>query len=330
MKKHIVPIFQAPISFQKNNLISIAMTTFNGATYLQAQLDSILSQTYQTFELIICDDSSMDTTWTILSEYAIRDGRIKLFQNQKNIGFVKNFEKALSLCSGEYIALSDQDDIWEPKKLSILISEIGDALLIHSDAYLIDESNTIFSYSYTSYSNKNIKSTFIKYLFGNNVTGCTTLFHRKLLESSLPIPNCIKLHDWWLALNASNQGMIRYYPKPLIRYRQHTNNEIGASKKDTTPHSLEERTKAYNELLTSLKCIRKNLHLTSLNQQKLDLFIRYFENYLNKYFRIRSFLFHLQYFEFFQEDKPFKIKFAALILSIFGYPIQKKWRKIFK
>jgi glycosyltransferase involved in cell wall biosynthesis len=311
-------------------LISIAMTTFNGETYLQAQLDSILSQTYQTFELIICDDFSMDTTWIILSEYALRDHRIKLFQNQENIGFVKNFEKALRLCEGEYIALADQDDIWEPKKLSILMSEINNALLIHSDAYLIDANNTIFASSYTSYSNKTIRSDFIKYLFGNNVTGCTTLFRRKLLEYALPIPECIKLHDWWLALNASNHGAIHYYPKPLIRYRQHANNEIGASKKNTATHSLEERTKAYKSLITSLKCIRENLQLSLLNQQILDLFINYFEDYFNKSFRIRSFLFHLHYFKFFQEDKSFKIKFAALILSLFGYSIQKKLLKFFK
>ena len=97
---------------EKNELISIAMTSYNGEKYIREQLDSILTQTYGNFELIICDDRSKDSTVEIIKDYCIKDSRIKLYVNEKNLGFKKNFEKAISLCKGEYIALSDQDDIY--------------------------------------------------------------------------------------------------------------------------------------------------------------------------------------------------------------------------
>ena len=91
-------------------MISIAMATYNGAKYLREQIDSILAQTIQDFELVVCDDCSSDDTWDILKQYSDADKRIKVFRNESNMGFKRNFEKAMSLCGGDYIALSDQDD----------------------------------------------------------------------------------------------------------------------------------------------------------------------------------------------------------------------------
>ena len=87
-----------------NNLISIAMCTYNGERFLNEQISSILEQTYRNFELVIVDDNSKDNTINIIKEYQSKDNRIKLFQNNKNIGFLKNFEKAISLCRGDFIA----------------------------------------------------------------------------------------------------------------------------------------------------------------------------------------------------------------------------------
>ncbi len=100
------------------------MATYNGEKYVNEQIDSILSQTYQDFELIICDDCSKDRTREILQEYSQKDSRIKLLFNEKNLGFKKNFEKAISMCNGEYIAFCDQDDIWENYKLQFAIEKI--------------------------------------------------------------------------------------------------------------------------------------------------------------------------------------------------------------
>jgi glycosyltransferase involved in cell wall biosynthesis len=107
-------------------MISIAMCTYNGERFIKEQLDSILNQTYKNFELIITDDDSSDKTITIIKEYIKQDKRIKLYQNNSNLGFIKNFEKAISLCSGDYIVLADQDDIWKVNKLEIFLEQIKD------------------------------------------------------------------------------------------------------------------------------------------------------------------------------------------------------------
>lgn len=119
-------------------MISIAMATYNGEKYLREQLDSILAQTVQDFELIVCDDCSTDLTMQILNEYAERDSRIKVFENEENLGFKKNFEKVIGLCSGNYIALSDQDDIWLPEHLEVLYKNIGEKSTSWGNSLLID------------------------------------------------------------------------------------------------------------------------------------------------------------------------------------------------
>ena len=94
-------------------MISVVMCTYNGAKFIKEQVDSILQQTEADFELVVCDDCSNDGTWEILQEYASGHDDIRIFRNEQNLGFLKNYEKALGLASGEYIALSDKDDIWK-------------------------------------------------------------------------------------------------------------------------------------------------------------------------------------------------------------------------
>lgn len=118
--------------------ISVALATYNGVLFLREQLDSILNQTLQAAEIIVCDDCSTDGTWLVLREYAEKYACFKIFQNDENIGFMRNFEKAMRLCSGDYIALSDQDDIWLPDHLQILLEGIGDKMCVVGDAELID------------------------------------------------------------------------------------------------------------------------------------------------------------------------------------------------
>jgi len=93
-------------------MVSIALATYNGERFLKEQLDSILEQSYTDIEIIACDDCSTDSTPQILEDYQKKDSRLKVYFNEKNLGFKKNFEKCISLCDGDYIALSDQDDVW--------------------------------------------------------------------------------------------------------------------------------------------------------------------------------------------------------------------------
>src|SRR5450759_436506 len=125
-----------------SELVSIVMATYNGEKYLRKQLDSILEQTYQHFELIVVDDASTDGTLSILAEYAALDDRIQVFPAEKNLGLVSNFERGLRLANGNFIAFSDQDDIFRKDKIKLLLSALKDHSsrdLAVSDLSLIDE-----------------------------------------------------------------------------------------------------------------------------------------------------------------------------------------------
>lgn len=208
--------------------ISVAMATYNGEKYLRRQLDSIYKQGLLPFEVIVTDDCSTDNTLIILEEYKVKYG-LKYFVNESNVGFVKNFEKAMVLCSGDFIALSDQDDVWLPWKLERLFQSIGDKVLICSDAALINENDTIIADSYFRYQNlyPYLDNLFLNLLFNNFVTGCTILFKRELLALALPIPN-IRYHDHWLGLVAIKHGGLIFLDEPLIYYRQHGGNDTGS------------------------------------------------------------------------------------------------------
>ena len=214
-----------------NLLVSVAMATFNGERYLANQLDSILGQTYKNIEIIIVDDSSSDSTISIIHRYQNLHKNIRLTQNPLNLGIVKSFEIALNMCRGEYIALSDQDDVWFSYKIEKLLSSIGDCLLIHSDAVVVDEKmNVVSKTNFESRQKDKFKSEFIDYLISNNVTGCTALFPKRLLDLALPIPEGFYIHDHYLALIASFYGSIKFLHEPLIYYRQHGSNSIGAKR----------------------------------------------------------------------------------------------------
>ena len=120
-------------------LVSIALCTYNGEAYLREQLDSIANQSYSPLELIAVDDSSSDNTLEILKEYAAIYPFIKIFVNPENLGYIRNFEKALQLCSGDFIALSDQDDIWDHKKIEKQVNSIGNNLLVYHDSEFVDQ-----------------------------------------------------------------------------------------------------------------------------------------------------------------------------------------------
>lgn len=215
--------------------ISIAMATYNGARFLTKQLDSLLYQTYPPHEIIICDDRSTDETSQILLSYAQKDPRITVIINETNLGFIKNFEKAMVLCQGDLIALADQDDIWLETKLATLVGAMGESSLICSTYTMIDEEDRpliptiplrtrlhlkLFPFAHHRYS-------FETSLYFNFVTGCTAMFKRELLTKALPIPNEVGYHDWWIATIALHEKGIVYLQDPLIFYRQHTNNHTG-------------------------------------------------------------------------------------------------------
>ena len=201
-------------------LISIALCTFNGEPYLREQLDSLLRQDYPRLEIIAIDDASTDATPDILGEYAARDPRLQAHRNPSNLGFRRNFERALGLCSGELIAPSDQDDIWAPAKLSRLQEILGSAIMSYCDSELIDEHGHALGQRISDEFNVASLGDPVAFVFNNCVSGHAMLVRRALLADALPLPSNL-FHDWWLAYVAASLGRIEYCPEPLVSYRQH-------------------------------------------------------------------------------------------------------------
>lgn len=208
-------------------MISIAMATYNGAKYIREQVDSILSQTIQDFELVICDDCSTDKTWDILSAYAAKDIRIKPYRNNQNFGFLKNFERVLTLCTSDYIALSDQDDIWTEDHLERLLEGMdGKVQIVCGKPLFVDEQNRELPSKYDYFKMDYVPQTnedHARHIFMNRSTyqGASMLIKRDFLSIALPIPADVQFHDSWFAALACFSGGIIYVDEPGMRYRRY-------------------------------------------------------------------------------------------------------------
>lgn len=209
-------------------MISIAMATYNGAKYIREQIDSILSQTIQDFELIICDDCSTDNTLSILSEYSDKDQRIKVYENEKNLGYKRNFENVIRKCKGEFIALADQDDIWYPDHLDLLNKAlVGDIQIACGEPQFVDEYNRILPPQF-DYLRMNLVPTNIEDIARHIFLGCNTfqgasmLIRRSFFEMALPIPEGVGYHDSWFAALSCFAGGLVFVNKYTMRYRRYS------------------------------------------------------------------------------------------------------------
>lgn len=203
-------------------LISIIVCTYNGAPFLEEQIQSILAQTYPNIEIIISDDASTDTTCQIIEKYRTNP-LIIINLNKENIGLQKNIELSAGLCKGQYIAFSDQDDIWLPQKIEHLYAAIGNHSLVYSDSKLIDDNGNDLHKSLSDF--RRFQNIYNAKGFGiyNAVSGHTALATKDLLIKALPIPPGY-YHDWWIAIQAANSNGIQFLNEKLTLYRQHDNN----------------------------------------------------------------------------------------------------------
>jgi len=208
-------------------MISVCIPTFNGEKYLNKQLDSILPQLEPEDEIIISDDSSSDNTLSIIKSY--KDERIKLLMNNDFKSPAFNLENALINAQGDYIFLSDQDDIWMPDKVEICLEKIKGYDLLVSDCVLIDENDTQIADSFFAINNS--KQGFIRNFIKNSYLGCCIVFNRGVLNYVLPFPKGIAMHDIWIGLNTEIIGKPRFISEKLIKYRRHGENITGTSGK---------------------------------------------------------------------------------------------------
>ncbi len=212
-------------------LVSIALCTYNGERFLREQLDSIINQTYSDIELIAIDDCSTDNTFTILQEYSQRFAFIKVFKNEVNLGYIRNFEKAIRICNGDLIALSDQDDIWDLSKIEKLTKAVGNNLMIYHDSEFIDQNGNPLNRKMSDIMNLYRGDDPETFIFFNCISGHSILMKRKLIDEILPFPNAY-FHDWWIAYVATNLGSIDFLNETLVKYRQHEKADTNILKRE--------------------------------------------------------------------------------------------------
>jgi glycosyltransferase involved in cell wall biosynthesis len=224
------PVLAAPDP-SAGPLVTIAMATYEPPLdLLERQLDSIRAQTHGNWVCVISDDCSGPETYAALEAAVDGDPRFLLSRSSRRLGFYLNFERALSLVSGEcdYVAVADQDDFWHPDKLEVLLGELGDAELVYSDARIVARDGEVISETYWGH-RRNNHSELLSLLVANSVTGAASLFKRDLLELTLPFPPAqfAHFHDHWIALTALARGDIAFVERPLYDYVQHGNALLG-------------------------------------------------------------------------------------------------------
>ena len=220
-------------------VIEVVLPTYNGAAYLQEQVESIHRQTLRPQRLLVRDDGSSDGTRALLVELQQQYGSwLELLPMGRNLGCIANVNCLLEASRAPYVALADQDDIWLPEKLVenfALLQRLEHQhgvqrpLLVHSDLELMDADGRRLGSTYVKHQHLDPRRTAPEPLaLTNVVTGCTAMVNRALLDRALPIPSEALMHDWWLALVASCFGAIGWLPQPTVLYRQHGGNVLGA------------------------------------------------------------------------------------------------------
>lgn len=203
--------------------VSVVLCSYNGEGFIEDQIRSIVSQSYPLKEIIVVDDCSTDNTLKIVKQLAKQYSVIAVHQNQFNLGFNKNFEKALQLATGEIIAVSDQDDVWHPHKIEMLLKSWNDTtLLIYCDS-------TIFEQNIPERPKPNRLIRKVrgkdpgKLSLYNTISGHTMMVKKELVALSLPFEKDV-YYDWWMAVVASCNNGITYQPSILVYQRAHGNN----------------------------------------------------------------------------------------------------------
>lgn len=202
--------------------VSVALATYNGAEYLQEQLDSYVRQDRQPDELIACDDASTDGSLAILEAFArTAPFAVHIHRNPANAGFIRNFDSALSLCTGDVIFLSDQDDVWFPEKIATAcaaLAEDPEPLLFVHDAELVGEDLTALGL--TTFGQVRAQG----WSEREFTQGSCFAMRRELLEWVLPLPDAYPFHDVWIADLAHDLGAVLISERRLQLFRRHEAN----------------------------------------------------------------------------------------------------------
>ena len=303
-------------------MISVALCTYNGAKYIQEQIDSILCQTTNVDEIVICDDGSSDDTLSIINSYCSKTDIIRVYQNQDKLGVSKNFQKAIDLCHGDLIFLSDQDDIWQANKVQTFVDYFNsnpnisvcfsNAFLTNPDGTIIsDRPNKLWDYTFNhSYRKIFDKGFFLECFLGGastvRTTGATMAVRSMFIKDNPFVHLCNEevMHDFAIVLLAAEQNVIGYINEPLIKYRLHPSQTCGLS---DAPYPDDYRKSVYYSLYVIDSAIIPHL----IRQSTIDR-VHFYKKRMQKTCKkcgfIALFLMMNQYIHFYGKSTPLFLK----------------------
>lgn len=214
--------------------VSVAMAVYNGGKYLNEQMGSIINQLTSDDELVVSDNMSTDDSREIILSYFKTYPNIRIVECREP-GIIPNFENAIRSCYGKYIFLADQDDVWKPSKIDIVLKEFEESeadLILHNCDY-VDEN--LVPLHKTLFRDRHAKPGFHRNLLYNAYQGCCMAFKRELSPLICPIPRDIAMHDQWIGLLAEKTGVVDFFDERLILYRRHRGSNsakrVGITKK---------------------------------------------------------------------------------------------------
>jgi len=313
-------------------LVSIAVCVYNGERYLREQLESIVNQTYKNIEIVAVDDCSTDFSVSVLQEFASEYPFFRYVVNEENLGYVKNFEKAIRLCKGDLIALSDQDDIWHTDKIQLQTEHIKTHQLVYHDSMFMDESGKDLGKKMSDILNLYSGDDPEIFLLSNCVSGHSCFFRRELVQEILPF-HPEHFHDHWIAYVATNLGSIYCIPQCLVSYRQHTGSStdiLNKKKKwDESYHENRDVAKFKRELKW-LKLCRSYPH--NRDQAFVDRFTKLFERRIDSFLSIEyALVMRKHYDKLFNNQKSRKgTKSGFVGRQVWGLKAKTFWADLVK
>lgn len=246
--------------------VVIVLATYQGEEYIREQIDSIINQTYDNWELYIHDDGSKDLTSDILLEYQNNmPEKIHVMEGPSQGGARNNFMYMFDNVDAPYVMCCDQDDVWVKDKVEVTLKAIKGIetdedipLMAFSDVTVVDSELNVIADSMGKYQTLNYNNIdFNSLMIQNVVTGCTMMINRKLLVMSRTDDTSrIIMHDWWCAMIAARFGRLVYIPRQLVLYRQHGDNCVGAKKVSSVSYAVD-KLKKKNSIKNSLIDTRK-------------------------------------------------------------------------
>lgn len=313
--------------------ISVAMASYNGEQYISKQIRSILKQTMPVDEIIVTDDCSTDNTYQILldQQSQVKNIDFKIERNQDNLGYKENFKKAISLCTGDYIFLCDQDDLWNNNKVETLINimQTHKMSVLSSSFTFIDANDKYLEVKQMrGFSNNNMIPKILApnslthvniddLLFHNPSQGCAILINRQIANEFVNIGDDTLPHDWEINILGNKFDGTYFYNAPLFQYRIHSNNTIGINlgvAKDKVNEQI--RIKAEEDALGAVNFTLKVGLKGIIEQKKLKNFLEVnIENIKNKKFFLLLKQ-QLTYRNYYNQLKPFLGRMADLVYTL--------------